>query len=326
MKLISSSPMAHRVAHQRLPRGTSYRPPAERLGSGLERALRLVWRNFWLVTATAVLLCAIFAAQAAAHLVEAGLAPEPSAEASAAWEARRAARPVATPAAPSPSSSPAQPSSYAPAQPRPVLTLLATHVSADPRRSFASIVEAATRAHGGYRVGDRLPGGGVIASIHYQYVEVDYAGQLDRLLFAGDAAPTPASASAPAVPVPTELTAEERALAEGIRKTEDDRYEVDRALVDQVMANPAGFIKRLRVVPAIVDGAPAGFKLYGVTPGSMPGRLGLANGDLLQAVNGFSLTSAASGLDAYVKLREATSLDLTLQRRGKPLSIKVSIR
>lgn len=326
MKPLSSAPSLRRatpVVRASDRGGASGRvAPASRLGQAagraVERPLRLVWRNFWLVSATAVLLCAIFAAQAAAHLVEASLSPiAPASEAAPPPPPPRLAPAAAIAAAPPPAVA------YAPL-PRPVLELLATHVSDDPRRSFASLIEPATRFSGGYRVGDRIPGGGVLASVHYQYVEIDYAGQRERLAFASAAAPTPVPA-----PPPQELsklTDEERTVAEGTRPAGEHSYEVDRALVEQVMANPMAFLKRVRAVPAIVDGQAVGFKLYGVTPTSLPGRLGLANGDTLQAVNGFALTSASAALDAYGQLREATALKLSLTRRGKPLTLKVSIR
>jgi general secretion pathway protein C len=329
MQPLHRSSSQRRAAPAPLRRRAAPRAASPALASPLAhlvaRPLRLLWRNFWLVSATAVLLCAIFAAQAAAHLVEASLAPmAPSPDAAGPSAPRPAAAPL--PAAP------AVPVAVAPAgvaMPRPVLALLATHVSDDPRRSFASLVEPATRFSGGYVVGDRIPGGGVLAAVHYQYVEIDYAGRLERLAFTSDAPTAPSAPPAPGDAPPVDsskLSDEERALLEGIRQAGEHHYEVDRALVEQVMANPMAFLKRVRAVPAVVDGQAVGFKLYGVTPTSMPARFGLSSGDTLQAINGIALTSASAALDAYGQLRAATSLELTLTRRGKPLTLKVSIR
>lgn len=328
---LSSSSSRRPAGAARLAKPAPLFTPTSRLGQAagrvVERPLRLLWRNFWLVSVTAVLLCAVFAAQAAAHLVEASFSPLAPSEPTHPDVAPRA---IALPPPP-PVPAAAPPAvSYAPL-PRPVLSLLATHVSDDPSRSFASLIEPSTRFSGGYLVGDRVPGGGVLASVHYQYVEIDYAGQVERLAFTSDADPASSnssansSPSAPSTPLAT-LTEEERAIAEGTRKVSDDHYEADRALVEQVMANPMGFLKKVRAVPAIVDGKPVGIKVYAITPNSLPAKLGLANGDTLQVINGFSLTSASAGLDAYAQLREATSLELSLTRRGKPLSLKVSIR
>src|SRR5207342_895183 len=107
----------------------------------------------------------------------------------------------------------------------------------------------------------------------------------------------------------------------GIKKIDDNNYEIDKALVDKVLANPMGVAKGARVVPAVKNGQPDGFKLYAIRPSSVYAKLGLANGDTLQSINGFELTSADKALEVYTKLREATSLEMEVTRRGKPVTL-----
>jgi general secretion pathway protein C len=111
-----------------------------------------------------------------------------------------------------------------------------------------------------------------------------------------------------------------------IKKIDDSHYEIDKKLVDQVLANPMGAAKGARVVPAVKNGKPDGFKLYAIRPSSVYAKLGLSNGDTLQAINGFELTSADKALEVYTKLREATSLQVQVQRRGKDLTLNYTIR
>jgi general secretion pathway protein C len=66
--------------------------------------------------------------------------------------------------------------------------------------------------------------------------------------------------------------------------------------------------------------------LYAIRPSSVYAKLGLANGDTLQAINGFELTSADKALEVYTKLREATSLQVSVTRRGKDMTINYTIR
>jgi general secretion pathway protein C len=54
-------------------------------------------------------------------------------------------------------------------------------------------------------------------------------------------------------------------------------------------------------------------------------RIGFANGDTIQKVNGMTLESADKALDVYTKLRDATKLDIDVVRRGKPLTISLTI-
>ena len=109
----------------------------------------------------------------------------------------------------------------------------------------------------------------------------------------------------------------------GIKKIDDNNYEIDKSLVDKVLANPMAVAKGARVVPAVKNGKPDGFKLYAIRPSSVYSKLGLANGDTLQSINGFELTSADKALEVYTKLREATSLEVEVTRRGKPVHAQV---
>jgi general secretion pathway protein C len=118
----------------------------------------------------------------------------------------------------------------------------------------------------------------------------------------------------------------EAELDKGIKTIDETHRTVSRALVDKILANPMAVAKGARIVPAVKNGKPDGFKLYAIRPSSMYARLGLMNGDTLQAVNGFELTSADQALEVYTKLREATSLEIELMRRGKPVKLFISIK
>ena len=129
----------------------------------------------------------------------------------------------------------------------------------------------------------------------------------------------------PAAPDP-EAEALAAQIDAGIKKVDDTTYVIAKSLVDAVLANPMAIAKGARVVPAVKNGKPDGFKLYAIRPSSVYAKLGLTNGDLLQSINGFELTSADKALEVYTKLREATQLEVEITRRGKPQTLKYSIR
>ena len=112
----------------------------------------------------------------------------------------------------------------------------------------------------------------------------------------------------------------------GVKKIDDTTYEIDKSLVEKALANPMALAKGARVVPAVKNGKPDGFKLYAIRPSSVYAKLGLTNGDTLQSINGFELTSADKALEVYTKLREATQLQVEITRRGKPMTLNYSIR
>lgn len=91
-------------------------------------------------------------------------------------------------------------------------------------------------------------------------------------------------------------------LEAGIKKLAEGRYEVSRKLIAD---HQDAFMKGARIVPAIKDGKPLGFKLYAIRPGSPYALLGLANGDTITSVNGQPITTSDEARAAYQKLPTA---------------------
>ena len=116
------------------------------------------------------------------------------------------------------------------------------------------------------------------------------------------------------------------ALIATIEKVDDQHFQIPRATVDAVLGNPMGVASGARVVPAMRNGRPDGFKLYAIRPSSLCAHLGLNNGDTLQTVNGRSLGDAAQALDAYTKLRGAKDVQLGIIRRGVPMTITITVK
>jgi general secretion pathway protein C len=116
------------------------------------------------------------------------------------------------------------------------------------------------------------------------------------------------------------------AIDSGIKKLDDTTFEVDRALVDKLLANPLAASKGARVTPSIKNGKPNGIKLYAIRPSSIYSKLGLANGDTIHSINGFELDSLDKGLEVYQKVKDASSLQVSVTRRGKPVNLNYSIK
>ena len=303
----------------------------------------LIKRYFWVLGAVVVFVCAIFAAKATSHIVEAKylndsptapklpvVAPNPMTQVKATrskdgtpFAQRDMFCSECTPAVETVSS--IDPSSVITTSLP--LQLVATSVSFDEEQSSATIINTENQKQGSYSIGDVIPGAnpGKLVEIHYKYVEFENAGHHERLGLNGSPPPVVAKVE---TPVGGEGSGDElqSAIDNGIKKIDDNHYEIDKSLVDKVLANPMGVAKGARVVPAVKDGKPDGFKLYAIRPSSVYSKLGLQNGDTLQSINGFDLTSADKALEVYTKLREATSLQVTVTRRGKQEQIQYSIR
>jgi general secretion pathway protein C len=309
----------------------------------------LIKRYFWVVGALTVVLCSFFAAKAAGHVIDAKvlgdakqapkvtvIAPKPTVVAAAVRS--KEGKPLADRNMFCSDCLPPVVVAAAPTDPSQIpltslpLVLVATTVNTVEKYSLATVLNNGTQKQGAYAPGDTIPGAGPVKAIYYRYVDFHntQTNRIERISLLGDVPPVaPAVAAVTEQPAPTgdenkdDLQA---AIDSGIKKIDDGNYEIDRSLVDRVLANPMAIAKGARVVPAVKGGKADGFKLYAIRPNSVYSKLGFSNGDTLHSINGFELTSADKALEVYTKLKEANSLQVEITRRGKPVSINYSIK
>jgi general secretion pathway protein C len=117
-----------------------------------------------------------------------------------------------------------------------------------------------------------------------------------------------------------------QARMEGVKLVADGRYEIDRGLIDKVLADPTSVSGSARVFPALENGKAVGFKLSQVRANSLVAQLGLQSGDQIRAINGKPLTSPDRAVEAYTKLQSASQLKLAVWRGGAPMDLEYQIR
>lgn len=115
-------------------------------------------------------------------------------------------------------------------------------------------------------------------------------------------------------------------IAKRIRKVSDTEFQIDRAVVDNILEHQAELMRTARIVPEQKDGKVVGIRLFGIRPETLLGKLGLQNGDRLEAINGFEMASPEKALEAYARLRTADSLSVKVTRRGNPVTIDFKIQ
>jgi general secretion pathway protein C len=311
-------------------------------------------KYFWTLGPLVVMICSALAATAVAHVVEAAALTDSD---------KPVHRPVVRPPPPPPSS--AEPvrapksgdamalrnmfcSACAPAEPvadnpatdtgnGPPLTslplrLLATSVASDEKHSFATVLNTTSNVGGAYWIGNEIPGAGPVVHVFGKFVDFQNkaTGRVERLsLLSGGEPPPPMVASADVPPTEEGIGSKDDFLAAvdaGVKKIDDSTFEVDRSLVNKVLANPTAVAKGARVVPSVKNGQPNGFKLYAIRPSSVYAKIGLMNGDTIHGVNGFDITSMDKALEVYTKVKENSSLSVSITRRGKPMTINYSIK
>ena len=316
-------------------------------------------RYFWTLPLIMITACCILAALGVNHVVEAKFllgseAPRPA--------AHRTAKPVKPAAQKPPPSKDAQDviarnifcstcdppkpadATATPTQPvdenhPPVtalpLALVATIVAQNPRSSAGTVFNTSTFRSGSYGVSDWIPDAGQVRRIHPRSMDFwnKSTNRMERVeLLAPPGAPIASAAPpiAPQIPVPAEAQNPDgellAAVDKGVKKLDETRYDIDRSLVDKILSDPTVAARSARIVPSIKDGKPNGFKLYAIRPNSLFAKIGLQNGDTISSINGFDMSSPDKALEVYTKVRSASSLSVSVLRRGQPVNLDYSIK
>ncbi len=141
-----------------------------------------------------------------------------------------------------------------------------------------------------------------------------------------DANAAPPTPNAPIAQAPTIEPGNGDIPENGINCTGGTKCVIKREVVDKLLSNTAALATSARFVPSIKDGKPNGFKLYAIRPQSIFGRIGLQNGDTIKAINGSDMTTPDAALALYTKLRNASHLSVTVDRRGETVPLDYTIQ
>ncbi|HVH42881.1 MAG TPA: type II secretion system protein GspC [Labilithrix sp.] len=139
-------------------------------------------------------------------------------------------------------------------------------------------------------------------------------------------APAPPPAPVASGPSPAGSKSLDPAIAKGIQKVSANEYNIDRGVVDKILENQADLMRQARIVPEQENGRVVGIRLFGVKQDTLLGVLGMENGDRLQTINGFDMSSPEKALEAYARLRTAEKLTISLNRKGQNMNIDYNIK
>jgi general secretion pathway protein C len=117
-----------------------------------------------------------------------------------------------------------------------------------------------------------------------------------------------------------------REIASGVQKVSTNEFNLERATVNQLVDKQAELMRYVRLVPHQENGRVVGIELLGVRPDGVFGLLGIENGDRLETINGFDMTSPEGALEAYARLRTADRLTVHVKRRGQEVNLDYNIQ
>jgi general secretion pathway protein C len=317
-------------------------------------------KYFWTINLATISLCALLAAQALGHLVEANLpiaksrATPPSIGIDHSMMMARSrdikpllarnifcstCEPAAEPADKGDSNGKG---SNEPANNEPVKTslsvrLVATLVSNEDKAwSFAAIEYTTEKKTGLYSIGSKIPGEATVTDIMDHRVLLLNGNRNEYIDLEATSAPPsgPSSSSYGEEEMQRPRMSFNRPqmlpgledISKGIRKVGESRYEIQRATLNKVLGNTTLLARSARIVPSVQNGVPNGFKLFAIRPGSLYSMLGLMNGDTISAINGHPINTPDKALEVYTKLRNASHVSISFNRQGKTSTQEYTIR
>lgn len=216
-------------------------------------------------------------------------------------------------------------------QPPPVQTplrlqLTGTVTSGD-GPNYAFIEDAATRGNQQlYQVGDAIQNR-VIVDIQDDCVILEQSGKKEQLCFPNrqdSAAATPERQRG--LRKASDTGDEGMDSSDDVVQVDDATWRIRRELMQEQFANLGGLAQQARVTPYIVQGETRGFRVTRLKANSLLQKIGLRHGDVLQKVNGNSLTSPADALQAYQQLQQVGTVRLEILRRNRASTLTYEIR
>ncbi len=93
-----------------------------------------------------------------------------------------------------------------------------------------------------------------------------------------------------------------------------------------VMQHLDRYIGKARIVPYFKGGRPYGFRINNVAKNTQIYKLGVRSGDIIKSVNGMPIRTPEDAFKAYQDIKDATSMDVEVERRGNSLRLTIPLK
>ncbi|MBL8950011.1 MAG: general secretion pathway protein GspC [Myxococcaceae bacterium] len=207
--------------------------------------------------------------------------------------------------------------------------LLGTLVAGLPEWSICSIQDVVTLKTQTYMQGDMVQTAKILEIERNRVIILNNNRRefIDATSGDGQGPPPPiVAAPVAAAPAANSGAPPSVALGNGIKAVSENEYEVPRGEIDKTLSNLNDVAMQARIVPAFKDGVAQGFKLFSIRPDSIYTKIGVQNGDVLKRINGYDLNSPEKALEIYSKLKEASRIDIEIERNGSTVRKTYNVR
>ena len=209
------------------------------------------------------------------------------------------------------------------------LTLRGTLALADAKQGIAMIADEQGHERG-YNVGDEVAANVKLVEVFTDHVVLSHEGALENLQLPRPEAHTPElpeanrqnlaggrAGSVPPTSVPSTYVPPQ--MAHGAL----DWSKAQK----QLQIDPAELAKQVHVEPVFENGRIAGARLSaGGQIGTLMAQAGLKPNDMITAVNGTALAGLSNPQQFMDNLKDASSLQVTVLRDGKPATLTLNLR
>jgi general secretion pathway protein C len=192
------------------------------------------------------------------------------------------------------------------------LKLVGTVVANKPEDSSAIIEDLTSRKQEVYREGDEVKNTRIKRILRHNVII--NTGRRDEVLTMLPEEGTEKS-SAPARPTRGRPTP----------PSETSSIQLDREELESQMADLNELMQQVRIRPFMEGKNPAGFLVSNIKPGSLFSKMGLRNGDVIQGVNGETITTPDQAIELYESLMEGGAIDLDIKRGRRTQKLRYAV-
>jgi general secretion pathway protein C len=198
-------------------------------------------------------------------------------------------------------------------------TLVGTAIADPARYSLCQLTNPDLNETQVYAIGEKYQGARIYG-IEKERVLIDNAGVNE---FIDNSAAAPPNLGV--TPLPQAMGVAQPAGGEGVRQLSENQYVVARSEINNALTNLSDLATKARIVPSFKNGVANGFKLFSIVPDSLYAKIGVQNGDVIRRINGYEMNSPDKALEIYQKLRDASRIEIELERRGETLRKSYSV-
>lgn len=112
----------------------------------------------------------------------------------------------------------------------------------------------------------------------------------------------------------------------GVHQLDKNHWLVESRAIHSAVRNISQLMMQARAVPNLVNGKPDGFRIVEIQPGSLYQEVGLMPGDVIESINGMTMSDPQNFMKALSTLGTATQVNLDLVRNGTPQTFSYQVQ